>query len=386
MPSANPTDPAPAGRLRRALRWLGINLAVTALLLLAIEGLASFAVAGREIRPPPAADEQQKVAERLHTEYDPLLGWINLPNVVVSNMYGEGRHLRINGQRFRGDDDVAHVPPPAHPRIVVSGDSFTFGYGVGNEQTWAEWIERLQPGIETVNMAQGGYGLDQAYLWYTRDGRNLPHDLHILAFITEDYRRMGRDAFMGYGKPVLEVRDGELEVDNVPPPKRGWGGATVVRFRAAINKLRVIDWISGHLDRRLAEIRQLRQEEVKVVAYHLFEELAQMQAEDRRVGILVHLPVEKDADDADASAWRRWLAAEAQKNRWIFIDLVEEMRQLPREQVKALFIRDDVGRFRGSKGHYNEAGNEFIARALLRKMREHPAIAERLHAPHRDHP
>ena len=29
-------------------------------------------------------------------------------------------------------------------------------------------------------MGQGGYGIDQAYLWYKRDGTKLDHDVQIL--------------------------------------------------------------------------------------------------------------------------------------------------------------------------------------------------------------
>ena len=64
--------------------------------------------------------------------------------------------------------------------------------------------------LETVNLGQGGYGVDRAYLWYKRNETNLEHDIVVLAFISDDSWRMESDTFFGYGKPYLTIRDGEL--------------------------------------------------------------------------------------------------------------------------------------------------------------------------------
>ena len=55
-----------------------------------------------------------------------------------------------------------------------------------NRNVMTSPTDDLDPRFESVNMRQGGYGLDQAYLWYQRDGTRLAHDVHIFAFIFDD--------------------------------------------------------------------------------------------------------------------------------------------------------------------------------------------------------
>jgi len=80
--------------------------------------------------------------------------------------------------------------PPGYLRVIGSGDSFTLGHGVANGQTWCARLEEIDPRFENVNMGQGGYGADQAYLSYRRDRRRLDRDTHIFAFISDDLHRL----------------------------------------------------------------------------------------------------------------------------------------------------------------------------------------------------
>lgn len=110
--------------------------------------------------------------------------------------------------------------------MICSGDSFTLGYGVRDDETWCHQLMQLDDRLETVNMGQGGYGFDQAYLWFRRDGVRLAHHVQVFAFISDDFRRMERVEFIGYAKPVLRVVGDSLRVDNVPVPRRGYGVAS----------------------------------------------------------------------------------------------------------------------------------------------------------------
>ncbi len=154
----------PASSARRIGALVLYNIAATVVLLLVLEGIASVYYAFREafVSPP--------VAESLYTAYDRDLGWVNLPNIYLPNMYGPGKYLRTNSQRFRNNEDFTLQVPPGKTRIICSGDSFTLGFGVDNDHTWPQLLAARAPNIETVNMGQGGYGADQAYLWYKRDG------------------------------------------------------------------------------------------------------------------------------------------------------------------------------------------------------------------------
>jgi hypothetical protein len=62
------------------------------------------------------------LAERVHTKYDEELGWINIPNLDIENMYGSGKYLKTNSQSFRNNKDFEANVKNDRVRIVCSGD------------------------------------------------------------------------------------------------------------------------------------------------------------------------------------------------------------------------------------------------------------------------
>src|SRR5712692_5894096 len=107
-------------------RLIACNIAILGLLLVIIEGLASYTLLIRDLI------KAQPVAEQRHTRYDPDLGWVNKASLDIPDMYGRGVYLRTNAQGFRNDHDIATAVPSGRARLICSGDSFTFGYGVDN--------------------------------------------------------------------------------------------------------------------------------------------------------------------------------------------------------------------------------------------------------------
>ncbi|MGH2570030.1 MAG: hypothetical protein ACRDGR_02310 [bacterium] len=139
------------------MKQLGFAVAAVILGLLLIEGASRVALF--------AIDRRGELTERKHTTYDDELGWVNVPSTTVKDLYGPGRSLTINAQAFRGKREYEKTPPPGVTRLLCSGDSFTLGWGVDDDDTWCARLERENPELEVVNMGQGGYGIDQAYLW-----------------------------------------------------------------------------------------------------------------------------------------------------------------------------------------------------------------------------
>ena len=178
-------------------------------------------------------EKEPFLAERLHTEYEPLLGWINKPNVSINHMYGPNVFLKTNSQRFRNKDNFTTKVPKGKIRAICSGDSFTLGYGVDNDHTWCNLLETIDPRFQTVNMGQGGYGIGQAYLWYKRDGTRLDQDVHVFAFVTPDFSRMTMKLFLGIPKPILRLRNGGISVENVP--------VTRLSFHRILKHLRLVN-------------------------------------------------------------------------------------------------------------------------------------------------
>ena len=57
-------------------------------------------------------------------------------------------------------------------------------------------LEGLGRGVRTLNLGQGGYGIDQAFLWYQRDASDIETDWVIFQFIGPDFLRTAQDRFV----------------------------------------------------------------------------------------------------------------------------------------------------------------------------------------------
>ncbi len=366
-------------KIRKATAIIMVNLFVLIGLFLLSEGLASTYLVVRE------ALTSQPLAERSHTEYDPELGWVNTPNVHIPDMYGPGIYFTTNSQSFRNTEDFSLQVPPGVVRIICSGDSFTLGYGVDNEHTWCQLLTAHDDRLQTVNMGQGGYGVDQAYLWYRRDGTRLDHDIHLLALITLDFDRMKSDDFMGYGRPVLEWREGRPVNTNTPVPRRAFYVPflsrtlpLILRFdsaRLATKALRKLTGDRGAAGREDAEIR--------AVVDGIFAELLRLNREKNSIPVLVYLPTLEDYMAEPAVEWRRFVRDEAHEKGIFFIDLIAELRKLPPHEVTNKFIPFGEVDFQGAAGHYSAEGNAYIAGVLTEKLLGIPEVSDRLAAANR---
>ncbi|MDY6806290.1 MAG: hypothetical protein SXA11_21140, partial [Cyanobacteriota bacterium] len=120
-----------------------INLLVFVGLFTLIEGLASTILMVYKI------SQVRPMTETSHTEYDELLGWINLPNASFPNLYGPGIDFQTNSQRFRNNKDFTVAVPKGKLRVICSGDSFTMGWGVSNEENWCHKLTAIDDRLET---------------------------------------------------------------------------------------------------------------------------------------------------------------------------------------------------------------------------------------------
>lgn len=362
------------GRWRNVAFFLLANIAI----LLLVEGLASTMVVGQL-----ASGLVRPLAERVHTQADPDLGWVSIPNLSLPDRYGPGVGLTTNAQGFRHEGDVAPRVPAGKARVICTGDSFAFGPGVSNADTWCDIAGRIDPRLETVNMGQVGYGADQAFLWYRRDAAGLDQDVHVFSFIADDLERMRYRSILSYGKPVLTLEGGALAVTNVPVPFRSTlrvrldsAAWLLSNFRAA----QVIRWL-------------LRTDEaagpqpggagaLQDVVAGMFDALESLHAERGSAAVLVFLPVREDYDGRVSEGWRSFVR-EAARDRLPLIDLVADLRAVPPGEVDSLFLQPGDSPDALAAGHYSAQGHEFIARALYRRLMALPLVRARVTAPDR---
>ncbi len=351
------TEPASSTIARHKPLAVLLTIAAAAGTFFAIEGLASCLLIVDRL----VLHAEPVVAERSHCRYDERLGWVQLPNLDLENQYGPGVYLRTNARGFRGNREVGTEVPAGRTRVICSGDSFTLGYGVNDDQAWCQLLTTLDPRRETVNMGQGGYGVDQAYLWYLRDGQPLAHQAEVFAVDSVAFERMRYDAFLGYGRPVLRLVDGTLTVTNAPIPRRGYAIPWLTQNATTFAELRSMQLLmkivrrfgSGpDLGRSTADIRE--------TAAHIVTELRTINERKGSRLVLVFLPIPSDYEQGDSEPWRRWLQSEAAAQRIPYLDLVEALRRLPESEWRKLF--------NPATGHFSVDGNRRVARLIAAQL------------------
>lgn len=364
------------GKSRSRLFKLFAGCGVALLLLILIEGLASVVVFVHDV----STRSENPPAERRHTRYDAELGWVNIPGTRAEGLYGPGRDVTINAQGFRGERDVAVEVPDGRVRIVCSGDSFTFGYGVGDGDTWCAQLEDLAPRLEVVNMGQGGYGLDQIYLWYLRDGKGLDLDVHLVAINTHDIERMTSDVFFGYGKPTLTMDGGALRPDRVPVPEAGFAAPWATQNAGLLRKLGVVDMLARLTGSLGMETWRdvMTVEQAMDLALAAVQHLAAISREKGAAFVFVFFPAGYELTNPVMDSVRvrfreALLAAEIP-----VIDLVDYFRSLPLSEARAMFIRHGEVDYPGAEGHFTQSGNWQAAQQLLFELRKIPGVAARL--------
>ena len=333
------------------------------------------------------------LAERVYTKYDSLLGWKNIPNIYLKNMFGPGISLSTNDQGFRNEHNIETTVPEGKIRIICSGDSFTFGYGVSNSDTWEKCLERLDPRIETVNMGQGGYGIDQSYLWFKEDGNGLDRDVHIVALITDDINRARYPTFFRYGKPVLRVENDVLVVKNVPVPKRWYFVPWVTRnlhimwelrsFQLAKDLFRIFlpDKYATKVGGKkvykgiASQVGAVKTDPIEEVLIKIFSSLKDMNMEKGSELIVVYLPTKEDHSGKNSDAWRKILSEILSAKGVSMIDLVEPFRNISENNIDSLFIEGDELSFRFAAGHYTPEGNEYFASLLFKALKRRPVLS-----------
>jgi len=163
--------------------------------------------------------KRQKNGRRIYyafDDYHPTRGWALRPDLRDVPAFG-AKTLSTNSRGLRGPREYGLDKPAGVARIVVLGDSFTFGEDVGDEEAWPRRLEALLPGTEVLNLGVHGYGHDQMLLYLKEEGLKYHPDVVVVGFLPDDMER-NVVAFRDYAKPRFVLRGGQLALTNVPVP------------------------------------------------------------------------------------------------------------------------------------------------------------------------
>ena len=359
--AGHPAAAAPS-RSRRIARILALNVLVFIALLVLVEGLSSGLLLVQDLAAlyvPPY---------RRHTNYDAELGWVDKPNVHIPDLYGPGLSFTTNSAGFRNKREFAVHVPNGTTRVVCTGDSFTLGVGVDDDQTWCSLLMVLDPGIEAVNMGQPGYGVDQSYLLYKRAGARIDHNTHLFALIGGDVDRMLSAQFQGYDKPRLEAVNGTVVVRNVPVPRRSYVFPWLTDRRGVFNTLRTAELARRILHRTGAQPPQDASGKTSELLRLLLLDLKRLNRERGSTLVVVYLPALSDFDPGASGGWLETMRNEARAADVRFVDVLGRFRSLSREEALSMFILPGHGTYPGVN-HLNASGNAFVAKVIDEELK-----------------
>ena len=174
-------------------------------------------------------DEQKTLRhgnEFIFYEYDRYLGWKNKPLAEGSlTMPASTTMVKINSKGLR-DKEYSYEKPAGTTRILVLGDSFTWGYGVETDDIFTEQLETMFDGsVDVINAGVTGYGTDQELLFLEREGIKYSPDVVVVALASNDFMFDNLHNRHGYyPKPFFTMENGQLTATNVPLPELGGDG------------------------------------------------------------------------------------------------------------------------------------------------------------------
>ena len=231
---------------RRRLRGALLNLLLMLTSIAVILGLCEI---GLRLFYP--AGGQPKI-----NDFDPLLGHRLKPNLDLVHIWPAHENvstIRTNSAGFRGPE-LPEAKQPGEFRVLLLGDSYTFGFGVGDDDTFAHRLQEMLDGragapgrVSVINAGISSYGTAQQLLLYESARALFEPDLVVLnLFVGNDVQEnlcLAVPRLQPHRRfPCFGIEDDQLTGPELPvAPRRG-------RPRRATLRERVAAWLeSSHL-------------------------------------------------------------------------------------------------------------------------------------------
>ncbi len=365
-----------------AKRFL-FTLASLAMVAMICEGLARVALPFVEHGADDASHRRLWVAEHSDTReiyyefdaFDPILGWRSKPKLRDRVVFGD-KTLNTNSLGLRGRREYDILKQPGSTRILVLGDSFTFGDEVSDNETFSHYLGELLPNAEVMNFGMHGYGHDQMLLLYREVGRQFRPDVVVLGFVYSDiYRNLL--SFRDYSKPRF-VADGKgLRLDNSPVP--------TPEETLAREPLRSKLWDALQLARTLVATRGGRLEgRARALSLRILDALLEETRADGAVPVFLYLPIglevegleveglEVEAREIEALAVEPEALKRSERLREREAFLLDHctVREVPCASARGEFSAAAARGVRFSTGlHWGPAGHRASAAALAKLLR-----------------
>jgi hypothetical protein len=292
--------------------------------------------------------------------FDADTGWRNKPNLNTET-------IRTNAQGMRNEQSFEKQP--TRKRLLLVGDSYTFGANVPNEETFAHVLaEEYLEDWDVLNMAVPGTGTDQQLITFERRGKQYRPDIVVLGFFVRDYSR-NILSFRGYAKPRFVLEGDGLRLTNHPviPPEK-------LYEEYAAGARRIDPWGRSYVVSALAKaVAKQRDEAIATwapgwqVLSRLMERFKSAVEEAGAVPVWLVIPY-RDVLTEEGSKFEKLElmgVAHSQKIGLPCLRLAGPFREFAREHPN-----DPVFRPKSEGGHLAAAGHRVAAESLFNLLSE----------------
>ena len=291
--------------------------------------------------------------------YDSSKGWISKPNLRDMKVF-ENKVLNTNSKGLRGTKEYAYSKNPDKIRILILGDSFTFGDKVSDNETYSNYIQELLPHTEIINTGMHGYGHDQMLVLLREEGVRFNPDIIILGFLPMDMSR-NLLQFRDYAKPKFVIDNEELRLTGSPVPLP----EEIIKWDWA--RPRVIDIVSI-IRFRWKQFSGIYEKEKEDITTAILDEIIKLAESIGAIPIFSYLPQGKEiADRTPLTAGEKYLLTMCQTN-----DGVRCFSTRPHFSKKMA-----AGVTFKQRGHWGPAGHLAAAEAIRSYLVDEGYLAQR---------
>ncbi len=217
--------------------------------------------------------------------YHPTRGWALKPMLRDVTVFDD-KILNTNSKGMRGTTEYDVARRPGTRRLLLLGDSFTFGDEVSDGDTFAARLGEMLPDAEILNFGVHGYAHDQMLLYLADDGVQYHPDVVLLGFIWDDMAR-NLLSFRDFAKPRFRMSGHGLVLTNTPVPRAEDVLASEPYRLKSLDVLSILyDEAMWKYGSGVAEARQ--------TTIAIFDQMRETAERSGAVFVLAYLPVEAE--------------------------------------------------------------------------------------------
>jgi hypothetical protein len=330
----------------------------------------------RIITPSPKYDRD---SEFVFYEYNEILGWKNKPGASgVFYIPDSESYVQINSKGLR-DEEYDYGKKEGIKRIEFYGDSFTWGYGVNEEDRFADIFGEKLNSIadnkyETINFGTTGYGTDQQYLLLREEGLKYNPDVVVFVY-HNDVGDVGRKTAYSYPKPFFIIENDELKLTNVPVPLRegNWteipeakdNRNLIFKLDSSLRFFKTYDFLRTKLiylkifEKFRGSVIEIDTQETLNVIEKIILESGNLCEKNNISFVVVMIPDKSQIFGSANTIEIDYLDGFLDKNGINKINLLPELKKISKNEKDIYFDID---------GHFSENGNKIVGELLLKKF------------------